>query len=261
VPSVKVLENARLSYRRSVVRLADKDVRSALELVWDASEYTGVDPFPPEFLERLASLIPADAIVGYHEVEARAPWRVFEAVEIPAAGVPMEIQQAAKPFCPQDPLQNGLLREERRVLKLSDCFTRREMRKLDLYHSVWKPLGIDDSLRVWLPAPPGRARTMYLERGKRDFSERDRSLLELLRPSLIRIVRRADQRRQRDVRALLTPRELEILRWIGRGKTTREIAAVLVVSPHTVRKHVEHILEKLDARTRSEALARAIEAR
>ena len=142
----------------------------------------------------------------------------------------------AKPFCPQDPLQNGLRREERRVLKLSDCFTRRGMRKLDLYHCVWKPLGIDDSLRVWFPAPPGRARTMYLERGKRDFSERDRSLLELLRPFLIRIARRADRRRQGDVRALLTLREVEILQWIGRGKTTREIAAVLVVSPHTVRK-------------------------
>jgi len=113
-----------------VVRLADRDIRSALELVWDAAEYTGVDPFPREFLKRLASLIPADALVGYHEVEARAPWRVVEEVEIPAAGVPVDIQQAAKPFCPQDPLQNGLRRDERRVLKLSDCFTRKGMRKL-----------------------------------------------------------------------------------------------------------------------------------
>lgn len=242
-----------------MVRLADRDVRSALELVWDAAEYTGVDPFPREFLRRLASLIPADALVGYHEVEARAPWRVVEAVEIPAEGVPIQIQQAATPFCPQDPLQNGLLRAERRVLKLSDCLTRRGMQKLDLYHSLWKPLGIDDSLRVWLPAPSGRARTMYLERGKSDFSERDRSLLELLRPSLVRIVRRADRRRQEDVRSLLTPREVEILQWIRRGKTTREIAAALVVSPHTVRKHVEHILEKLGARTRSEAVARMAE--
>jgi DNA-binding NarL/FixJ family response regulator len=141
-------------------------------------------------------------------------------------------------------------------LKLSDCLTRRGMQKLDLYHYLWKPLGIDDSLRVWLPAPPGRARTMYLERGKRDFSERDRSLLELLRPSLIRIVRRADRRRQQDMQSLLTPREVEILQWIRRGKTTREIAAALVVSPHTVRKHVEHILERLGARTRIEAVVR-----
>jgi DNA-binding CsgD family transcriptional regulator len=188
-------------------------------------------------------------------------WRVVEAVEIPAEGVPVQIQQAATQFCPQDPLQNGLRRAEHRVLKLSDCFTRRGMQKLDLYHSLWKPLGIDDSLRVWLPAPPARARTMYLERGKRDFSERDRSLLELLRPSLIRIVRRADRRRHGDARAMLTPRELEIMQWVGRGRTTREIATVLVLSPHTVRKHVERILEKLGARTRSEAVARLVEAR
>jgi hypothetical protein len=64
--------NAPLSYRGGVVRLADKDVRSALELVWDAAEYTGLDPFPREFLERLARLIPADSIVGYHEVEAKS---------------------------------------------------------------------------------------------------------------------------------------------------------------------------------------------
>jgi DNA-binding CsgD family transcriptional regulator len=239
-----------------VVTLTDRDTRSALDLVWDAGAYTGVDPFPAEFLERLACLIPADAIVGYHEVEAKRPWRVVEAAEIPAEGVPIEIRQAATPFCPQDPLQNGAHRDESRVLKLSDCLTRRGMRKLGFYHRVWKPLGIDDSLRVWLPAPAGRARTLYLERGKRDFNERDRAMLELLRPSLIRMARRADERRQHDARAVLTRRELEILRWIRRGRTTREIAAVLVVSPHTVRKHVEHILEKLGARTRSEAVAR-----
>ena len=95
------------------MRLADRDVRSALELVWDAAEYRGRDPFPHEFLERLAALIPADAIVGYHEVEARPPWRAVEAVEIPAEGVPGEFQEAAKPFCPEDPLQNGILRSER----------------------------------------------------------------------------------------------------------------------------------------------------
>jgi Bacterial regulatory proteins, luxR family len=48
--------------------------------------------------------------------------------------------------------------------------------------------------------------------------------------------------------------------WIARGKTSGEIAAILVVSPHTVRKHVEHILEKLYVSTRSAAVARAFAA-
>jgi DNA-binding CsgD family transcriptional regulator len=54
----------------------------------------------------------------------------------------------------------------------------------------------------------------------------------------------------------LTKRETEILGWIADGRTTRQIASILFVSPHTVRKHVEHILEKLDVRTRSAAVAR-----
>jgi DNA-binding CsgD family transcriptional regulator len=65
------------------------------------------------------------------------------------------------------------------------------------------------------------------------------------------------RRRQLSPSSPLTRREAEILGWIADGKTTREIATILVVSPHTVRKHIEHILEKLDVRTRSAAVARA----
>jgi DNA-binding CsgD family transcriptional regulator len=148
---------------------------------------------------------------------------------------------------------------EVRSLKLSDFLTRRERRKLEFYWYVWRPLGIDDSLRVWLPAPTERARVIYLERGKRDFTERDRAILELLRPSLIRAQQAAQARRRTETGPLstLTRREREILEWIARGKTSREIAAILVVSPHTVRKHIEHVLEKLDVPTRSAAVARA----
>jgi DNA-binding CsgD family transcriptional regulator len=241
------------------VRLAERDVRLALELVYDAASMTDTEPFPPEFLERLCGLIPADAIIGYHEAIIGRPCRVVEFVEIPEAGIPADLQEAGGRFWHQDPLRHGVGCREWRALKLSDFLTRRERRKLEFYWYVWRPLGIDDSLRVWLPAPAGRARVIYLERGKRDFTERDRGILELLRPSLIRIQKRAHGRRhaQTVANATLTRREREILGWIARGKTSREIAAILVVSPHTVRKHTEHILEKLDVRTRSAAVARA----
>jgi len=172
-------------------------------------------------------------------------------------GVAPEIQEAGGRFLEQDPIRHRLRRRELRALKLSDFLTRRQLRKLDFYWYVWKPSGIDDSLRVWLPAPTGRGRVIYLERGKRNFTERERSLLELLRPSLIKMQARAEQHRHADQRPTpLTARETEILRLIAAGKTTREVATALVVSPHTVRKHIEHILEKLDVRTRSAAVAR-----
>jgi DNA-binding CsgD family transcriptional regulator len=98
-----------------------------------------------------------------------------------------------------------------------------------------------------------------LERSGRNFTQRERSLLEFLRPALIKMHEAASaRRRQKELEAVpLTRRETEILGWIAHGKTTREIAVILVVSPHTVRKHIEHILEKLDVRTRSAAVARA----
>ena len=235
----------------------------ALELVYDAGCYTGADPFPADFLARLARLIPTDALVGYHEavlgVHPGAPCQVVAAVEIPADGLPPEAQEAGARFLKQDPIRHRLRRRERRALKLSDFLTRRQLRKLDFYWYVWKPAGIDDSLRVWLPAPAGRARVIYLERSKLNFTERERTLLELMRPSLIKMQARAEQHRQTpDAQHPLTARETEILHLIAAGNTTREVAAVLVVSPHTIRKHIEHILEKLDVRTRSAAVARAL---
>jgi LuxR family maltose regulon positive regulatory protein len=57
----------------------------------------------------------------------------------------------------------------------------------------------------------------------------------------------------------LTPRELEILGSLAAGRRNREIAAELVVTLDTVKRHVSHIFDKLGASTRTEAVARARE--
>lgn len=56
----------------------------------------------------------------------------------------------------------------------------------------------------------------------------------------------------------ITPREAEILRWIKEGKTNSDIAGILALSPWTVKNHVQTILKKLSAQTRSHAVARAM---
>jgi ATP/maltotriose-dependent transcriptional regulator MalT len=59
----------------------------------------------------------------------------------------------------------------------------------------------------------------------------------------------------------LTPRELEVLRLVAAGKTNREIAAELVVSEHTVARHVQNIFTKLRVSSRTAATAFAFEHR
>jgi DNA-binding NarL/FixJ family response regulator len=56
----------------------------------------------------------------------------------------------------------------------------------------------------------------------------------------------------------LTPRELEVLRMMADGAANKEIAWRLGISEHTVKFHVASILGKLDAGTRTEAVARGL---
>lgn len=57
----------------------------------------------------------------------------------------------------------------------------------------------------------------------------------------------------------LSRRESEILTLLAQGLTGEEIAKRLVLSPETVRTHIRNAMEKLDARTRTEAVVKALD--
>jgi PAS domain S-box-containing protein len=58
-------------------------------------------------------------------------------------------------------------------------------------------------------------------------------------------------------RAELTPRQREILALLVEGRSTRDIARTLVITPNAVRNHVHHIITRLGVETRAEAVAAA----
>jgi len=57
----------------------------------------------------------------------------------------------------------------------------------------------------------------------------------------------------------LTPRELEVLELLRLGRTNRQIAQDLVISPGTAKNHVEHIIAKLGVSDRTQAVVQALE--
>lgn len=56
----------------------------------------------------------------------------------------------------------------------------------------------------------------------------------------------------------LTMREAEVLIWIARGKSNREISEILLISPRTVNKHLERIFSKLGIENRASATSVAM---
>ena len=56
----------------------------------------------------------------------------------------------------------------------------------------------------------------------------------------------------------LTSREADVLLWLSRGKTNREIGQILDISPRTVNKHLEQVFVKLGVENRASAAARAV---
>lgn len=98
----------------------------------------------------------------------------------------------------------------------------------------------DEETAVW---ELGAAREAFEALGARPDRERVESLL-------------AGDRRETHG---LTQREIEVLRLVAGGKSNREIAAALVISEHTVARHLQNVFAKLDVSSRTAASAFAYE--
>ena len=62
-----------------------------------------------------------------------------------------------------------------------------------------------------------------------------------------------------EVANMLSDRELEVLNCLAEGQTTLQIGSRLYISENTVKTHIRHILEKLEAANRTEAVSKAMQ--
>jgi DNA-binding NarL/FixJ family response regulator len=148
------------------------------------------------------------------------------------------------------------------TLALPDADARRLLRAMGTWPRSPASIALcDDPARLWTPA----ARALGL-RGALPVSATEEALacgvravhagLFALHPDALAVSRTTDPGATRDTP--LTSREREILDLMAEGVNNRVIGARLAISRHTVKFHVASILGKLGARSRTEAVARAL---
>jgi len=164
--------------------------------------------------------------------------------------------------------------------RISDSVPFSRFRETPLYNEYYRRVGLDYAVALPLWVDEQLLVSFVLNRRRRDFSDHEREILEMLRGGLSALYRHSlALQRARDGSSQLdrmlgsspagvpdghwrlTPREREVLQWLARGKADRDIAEILDISARTVHKHLQRIYEKLGVENRTAAVMRAFGAR
>jgi DNA-binding CsgD family transcriptional regulator len=225
-------------------------VRAILRLVGDAESSASVSAYHAELLVALAAAVPCDLVV-WNEFRLGVSQDAIGTTEPPGAITPVQ-QAAFAHHMLEHPLVQQYAVGDRSARRLSDAISTRRLHNLGLYREFFRALSVERQITLGLAARPDHLVGISLNRGGRDFTDDELLLVELLRPHLQAgelAVTRAT------ARGRLTNREREVLDLVATGATNAAVAEALVVSPGTVKKHLDNIYAKLGTKTRTAAVA------
>jgi DNA-binding CsgD family transcriptional regulator len=199
-----------------VAVLRQADLLAMLGFLREAEAVSGPEPFPPELLERLRRLIPADSC-NFCELD-RVRRRVIS--DVYSSGERFEDdpgnagQQVYWRLRHQHPTcayhdETG----DFSARKILDFLNRRDYHRLELYADWYRQWGVEYWLTGGLPSPATHTKVFIFVRRHHDFSERDREVLDLLLPHLGHLYEAAEERRVAAALAagLEAPGELVVL--------------------------------------------------
>lgn len=245
-----------------MTRLGIADYERVLSFLEEAQTHDGLAPITPDLLDRLAQLANCTWASFFETDHSRRSHTAY----IPCAAEGGTLPEVGDEWwtCRRTvELRRHKSTNRLGPVLLSDAFTRGERTNGD-FNINFREFGFTDQIHINLDPTRDWPAEVVVYRS-RDLGERERLILRLLQPHLAAMYRRAEVRRRlttapaefgADALAPLTPRECEVMRCVADGLSNEEIAKVLVVERSTVRKHLEHIYDKLGVRSRTAALAK-----
>jgi hypothetical protein len=181
--------------------LRERDLRGLTAVVEDGVRDDPGPAVPWAVLHRLHQLIPADAAV-FEEADLQNRQPVagqlyndggHQVVLGPEPKVPAEVWVAREAFLPYSYwTRTG---DVAAAVRWSDFYSQTKLKNQPFYDLIHHDSTVRYGIVVPLPAPAGWTRKIGLFRTRRDFNERDRLALQLLRPHLHEVYLDAERRR------------------------------------------------------------------
>ena len=174
-------------------KISQRDYRAAFAVVSAVSDADTPEAFARAALAGLAGLVSSE-ITSLNEVEPSAGrfafWSNPVEVPMPPGGEALLARHSAG-----HPLIAAFAATgDGSAFKISDVATVEEWRANPLYDGFYRPLGVEFQMSIALTAPRPTVVAFAMNRGTRDFDERDRAVLNLVRPHLAQGWRNARER-------------------------------------------------------------------
>ncbi|MGH3131736.1 MAG: helix-turn-helix transcriptional regulator [Gaiellaceae bacterium] len=174
-------------------RLRQTDLRAALDFLERLGGARDLDEFAATLVSGLGGVIPAE-VVAFNEVNPALERAFFVSDFDVEANLP-----GATAILEQHMYDNPLVvyharSEDGSAHTWSDFVTQRRLHATELWDGLFRPFGLERQMVALLPAPRPLLVGIVLNRCGRDFIERERALLNVLRPHLANAYRNAQAR-------------------------------------------------------------------
>ena len=188
-------------------RLTHRDYRAMLNCVGEIYAHHDPANFGPRVLALIHEIIPAGHAV-YNELDQRNPRPAY--VTHPA-GINLGENEHTTPLVLREhPLVNHYRRtRDGSARTISDFLTRRQFHETAIYREFFRGIGVEFMVCLWLPDRGANSAALAFARDRRPFSERERLMLNLLRPHLFQAHRNAETIQQLRDEAALTARAVD----------------------------------------------------
>lgn len=175
--------------------LTQGDVRCMLQFLQELHTLCNLEAFPQQVLSALPKVVPSEytgcSPTNFHQAKLSLSSLPSEAGTLQR----QTAEQVAQQSFFEHPFVNYYLQtNDGSAYAVSDFLTEVELHRLEgLYQSILRPVGMEEQINLVLPVsateasllPPGEDVVITLHRPQRNFSERDRLILNLLRPHLL----------------------------------------------------------------------------